>query len=1002
MNFTLFPFQEDAVEKLRECIDIAIKYYSVTPSKNQVVSLRAPTGSGKTVIMTALIESILMGDNNHVEAPNSIFVWLSDSPALNQQSLQKIQQQSTDIKLHQCITITDESFDQEELDDGHIYFLNTQKLSKAGNLGRHSDTRQYSIWETLKNTVQNKSDRIFVIIDEAHRGMQGSEAGKATSIMQRFIKGWKEGEKQILPPMPIVIGMSATETRFNKLVEKCPNATLHPVVVQPAWVRASGLLKDRILITYPKDTKKYTETAVLEAAADEWQDKCDHWKNYCTNQHSTVVNPIFLIQVLAGSKDSGTISETPLENVIDSIEKRLNIRFKEGEVVHTFGSSEDLEISGLKIPHYAPEDIARDQKIRVVLFKENLSTGWDCPRAETMMSYRHAEDATYIAQLLGRMIRTPLQRHIDVDDTLNEVRLYLPYFNEETVKQIIDELLASECGDIPDVEADALELTARETRTIRPRKKSPSSDTQTPDLFGAEKDHSSSANASSAKNHTSDENLQEKQNQPTATTDSQQIEEDHASSANTSSANGHTSVENQQEDRNQQATDIDNQQSSDEKQKNDDLPQGEKESQQQKTDAGPQKTPDQIIKTKPSVADPSVQPQYQRSLNLSLDREDVLGFINRQALPSYHISQSGTRDYLDSLLRLSALLTQAGIDKKISSQVRSDITQNIRAYAENLRADGLYQSMAQKVKEVQLSSQVFSSLGESLVYKQRSLFATSDDVISLQLRQANKILGNAGIPTEYQKTYCDEDEQTTAIDCILFANSEDCVVQLKQFARKKFHELNDQFRRQIIRSSELYQSEYNQIIKSGDPVSKLTFKIPEQDQAKINANKPGRLYEDHLLVNDQGFATFTLNSWEERVLQEESARNDFVCWLRNPTGGWGLCIPYEMEGKPHGFFPDFLIVRDDPNGEYIIDILEPHRANEKDNLPKAKAFAKYANENPLLGRCQIIREVKDDYSSKPVLKRLDLYQGEVQEAINCCINAEDFDRVFTKFSKILD
>ena len=38
---------------------------------------------------------------------------------------------------------------------------------------------------------------------------------------------------------------------------------------------------------------------------------------------------------------------------------------------------------------------SEDRNIRVVFFKENLSTGWDCPRAETMMSFKHASDATY-------------------------------------------------------------------------------------------------------------------------------------------------------------------------------------------------------------------------------------------------------------------------------------------------------------------------------------------------------------------------------------------------------------------------------------------------------------------------------------------------------------------------------------------------------------------------------------------------------------------------------
>ena len=75
-----------------------------------------------------------------------------------------------------------------------------------------------------------------------------------------------------------------------------------------------------------------------------------------------------------------------------------------------------------------------------------------------MMSFRHAEDATYIAQLLGRMIRTPLQCHILVDDYLNDVRLYLPYFNRSTVQSVMDELQNTEGGEIPAaVDSESLE-----------------------------------------------------------------------------------------------------------------------------------------------------------------------------------------------------------------------------------------------------------------------------------------------------------------------------------------------------------------------------------------------------------------------------------------------------------------------------------------------------------------------------------------------------------------
>ena len=467
MKTELFPFQKRAVADLRLKTALALNNYR-TFHIPQVISLQAPTGSGKTIIMASLIEEIYYGSEQFTEQPEAIFVWLSDSPALNEQSRKKIDLKADKIRFSQCVTIEDESFDMEMLEDGHIYFLNTQKLSKAGNLGRHSDTRQYTIWETLANTARDKAGRLYFIIDEAHRGMQGREAGKATSIMQRFLKGSKDHQ---LPPMPVVIGVSATAARFNKLIGEGTTSSLNKCIVTANEVRASGLLKDRIVITYPDDPEKNNDMAVLHAATDEWKKKCDHWYQYSYEQHYAQVNPVFVIQVLAGS--GKRVSDTDLDDVIAKIEERLGTPFREHEVVHTFGSVGTLSINGLSVHHIDPPDIADDRRIRVVLFKENLSTGWDCPRAETMMSFRRAEDATYVAQLLGRMVRTPLQCHILVDDYLNDVRLFLPYFNKATVKEVIDELQNTEGGDIPTViDDESLERPEYVTLTVhRPNKK---------------------------------------------------------------------------------------------------------------------------------------------------------------------------------------------------------------------------------------------------------------------------------------------------------------------------------------------------------------------------------------------------------------------------------------------------------------------------------------------------------------------------------------------------
>ena len=56
------------------------------------------------------------------------------------------------------------------------------------------------------------------------------------------------------------------------------------------------------------------------------------------------------------------------------------------------------------------------------------------------MSFRRAEDHTYIAQLLGRMVRTPLARRIERDATLNDVHLFLPYFDAEAVEAVAEDL----------------------------------------------------------------------------------------------------------------------------------------------------------------------------------------------------------------------------------------------------------------------------------------------------------------------------------------------------------------------------------------------------------------------------------------------------------------------------------------------------------------------------------------------------------------------------------
>lgn len=951
MRVELFPFQKRALADIRMKTAEAMGSYHRTHAP-QVVSFTAPTGAGKTIIMSALIEDIFFGDDQYVEQPDAIIVWLSDSPQLNEQSKQKIDSKADKIRLSQCVTVSEESFDKEMFENGHIYFLNTQKLSVTSKLTKNGDGRTYTIWQTLANTVREKSDRLYFIIDEAHRGMQGREASKATTIMQKFLKG---SSSDGIPPMPVVIGMSATTQRFNALVEGT-SSTIHKSIVTTDEVRASGLLKDRIVITYPEEGTVNNDMAILQAAADDWKEKWEHWTQYCFEQHYAYVNPILIIQVLNGTGDA--LTDTNLDDCIAKIEERTGFKLENGQVVHTFGgATATLTVNGLEVRYEEPSNIADDRNIRVVFFKENLSTGWDCPRAETMMSFKHASDATYIAQLLGRMVRTPMQMHIQVDDVLNDVHLYLPYFNEDTVKDVVEALQSTEGGDIPtDIYGESLSGKRFETLTVKPKKKK--EDQPTPgqmtlfDVFSGQ---------------TSDP-------QTTSTPTE-------ASGTDSSAAPSQTTIE---------------QTSPSEPTGQSYQPGIESTAPAQSTPVTPQ-TP---IVTTPSGSNSEVSVQESQSEEAEeedlFDREAVMKFINDAGLLSYNVRALRINDYLKSLYRMAHLLTMSKLHREAIREVQDEIVEMIHNYVESLRAAGKYDDLVQQVKQFKLATQIFDAFGETVDnYSVHDMFTTTDTDIERQFQIADVKLGREGIGMAYGNKYMDFADLTAfKVDVILFVADEECMKRLHSYAEERFHGLNDDYRRYIATiDSEKIRKEYDSIVSDGDPVSKHNFRLPETIQVPHEAG--GKEYRDHLFVSEAtGTAKLKLNGWEAELIETEEKRPDFVCWIRNPSrGSWALCIPYEIDGEIRPTYPDFIVVRKDDRVGYVIDILEPHSPDFKDNLGKAKGFAEYARQNPGVGRIQLIRMSKDA-AGKNQFKRLDMYRTAIRDKVSHAINTDELDHIF--------
>jgi type III restriction enzyme len=430
MRITLKTFQEDYVEELQRHFEMV---QSIATSEQTVaLLLNAPTGSGKTVMATALIETLLRGTDTTDPDPAYSFLWLTDQPELNKQTFEKMK--GTADLPDESLLIINGTFDQERLRPSRVYFLNTQKLGANSSFVRSGDKREFTLWDTITNTVTADPKHFVLIIDEAHRGTQGKDAVEAETIVQKFLKG----SPRELPAIPLVLGISATPDRFVQLCG-ATNRPLFKVEVDPERVRESGLLKELVDL-YHLGEKQPGDVTMLIQAAKDWLTYREEWAAYGATEHEAAPRPVLVVQVEDTRSGSASRSRTDLVLVVGTLAKALGAEATDGWLAHAFQDDSGFDVGSHHVRYLAPSEIDQDGQVKVVLFKTSLNTGWDCPRAEVMVSFRTAKDETAIAQLVGRMVRAPLARRVDANEHLNTVALYLPFYDSDTVEKIVKRL----------------------------------------------------------------------------------------------------------------------------------------------------------------------------------------------------------------------------------------------------------------------------------------------------------------------------------------------------------------------------------------------------------------------------------------------------------------------------------------------------------------------------------------------------------------------------------
>ena len=446
MRYTLKDYQEDAVADVLANLRDAREAWRSDRPRPSAFSLTATTGAGKTVMAAVAIEALFDGhpDYDFEADPGAVVLWFTDDPSLNEQTRFKLMEAADKIS-HSRLVVIENSFSQEKLEPGKVYFLNRQKLSKNAMLVRGApdadlddtqqnlehlpppDNRAQTMWDILRNTIEDPTLTLYLVLDEAHRGMKrptSKEAAEKSTTVQRLVNG-----ANAVPPVPVVWGISATVERFDEAMEKSAGRVKYPnVVVDPARVQESGLLKDDIRLDFPAETGVF-DTSLLRRATRLLKESTDLWRQYAEAQDEEAVTPLMVVQM------PNKPTEEDLRNVFESIYAEWP-ELEDDAVANVFGEHTDIEVAGYTAHYVYPQMVQDQTHIRVLLAKDAISTGWDCPRAEVFVSFRNAKDVTYITQLLGRMVRTPLARRIPGNDLLNSVVCVLPKFDENTATEV--------------------------------------------------------------------------------------------------------------------------------------------------------------------------------------------------------------------------------------------------------------------------------------------------------------------------------------------------------------------------------------------------------------------------------------------------------------------------------------------------------------------------------------------------------------------------------------
>jgi type III restriction enzyme len=358
-------YQEKAIVKLKQEINELLEVEG-----NKICIFKSPTGSGKTLMMAETLKRLV---DSRIDGKKFSFIWIAVNKLHDQSrnSLKKYYDQfGVGIK---CSYFED--LDERRIGDNEILFLNWASINKKGNIYVRENERDNNLSSIVART-RDEGREIILIIDESHRN---AETDKSKELID-----------DISPK--VTIEVSATP-QFKGI--------FHGVEVELKNVKDEGMIKKEIVInpgfeSYKLDKKLKDKTAdeiVIEAGLKKRLELVKKYKEEGSN-----INPLMLIQI--PDSRQGLIDKK--DSIIQLLAK-YGITTKNGKLA-IYLSEKDNKIN--------LENIEKNEnEVEVMIFKQAIAVGWDCPRATILVLFREWKSMIFSIQTIGRIMRMPEWHH---------------------------------------------------------------------------------------------------------------------------------------------------------------------------------------------------------------------------------------------------------------------------------------------------------------------------------------------------------------------------------------------------------------------------------------------------------------------------------------------------------------------------------------------------------------------------------------------------------------